>query len=170
MTEGAQNADFRRKPPLLLEIQACGGRRKPQIFAGNCRKPQIGLRHLRCVTFSLALLYRALRLRFGYGFESGDANGPRNVKTETLRNKAPSILPLLLVDSQESVLKAPPRQQFHAAIHVTPKRCDSCAQGALGRQTVSRRNFCNSESLAKQPSNYNQGFQDLPSASFSSNR
>ena len=71
MTERAQNADLRRKPqiftdsPLLLEIQACGGRRKPQktadfrrkpkIFAENRRKPQIGLRHLRCVTFSSAL-------------------------------------------------------------------------------------------------------------------
>ena len=71
MTENAQNADFRRKPlifadsPLLLEIQAFGGRRKPQktadfrrkpqIFAENRRKPQIGLCHLRCVTFSSAL-------------------------------------------------------------------------------------------------------------------
>ena len=72
MTEKAQNADLRRKPqifadsPLLLEIQAFGGRRKPQIFADfrrkpkifaeNRRKPQIGLRHLRCVTSSSALL------------------------------------------------------------------------------------------------------------------
>ena len=71
MTEKAQNTDFCRKPqsfadsPLLLEIQAFGGRRKPQktadfrrkpkIFAENRRKPQIGLRHLRCVTFSSAL-------------------------------------------------------------------------------------------------------------------
>ena len=71
MTETAQNADFRRKPlifadsPLLLEIPALGGRRKPQktadsrrkpkIFAENRRKPQIGLCHLRCVTFSSAL-------------------------------------------------------------------------------------------------------------------
>ena len=30
-------------------------RRKPKIFAENRRKPQFGLRHLRCVTFSLAL-------------------------------------------------------------------------------------------------------------------
>ena len=74
MTERAQNADFRRKPqifansPLHLEIQALnfGGCRKPQktadfhrkpkIFAENCRKPQTGLCHLRCVTLSLALL------------------------------------------------------------------------------------------------------------------
>ena len=74
MTEKAQNADFRRKPqifadsPLLLEFPAFGGRRKPQktadfrrkpqIFAENRRKPQIGLRHLRCVTFSSALIER----------------------------------------------------------------------------------------------------------------
>ena len=61
MTEKAQNAEFRRKPqifadsPLLLEIVAFGGCRKPQIFAENRRKPQIGLRHLRSVTFSSAL-------------------------------------------------------------------------------------------------------------------
>ena len=71
MTERAQNADLRRKPqifadsPLLLEIPAFGGhrkpqktadfRRKPKIFAENRRKPQIGLRHLRSVTFSSAL-------------------------------------------------------------------------------------------------------------------
>ena len=71
MTESTKNADFRRKPqifadsPLLLEIPAFGGRRfsqktadfrrKPQIFAENRRKPQIGHRHLRCVTFSSAL-------------------------------------------------------------------------------------------------------------------
>ena len=71
MTENAQNADFHRKPQifadsaLLLEIPAFGGRRKPQktadfrrkpkIFAENRRKPQIRLRHLRCVTFSSAL-------------------------------------------------------------------------------------------------------------------
>ena len=43
VTERAQNTDFCRKrqifadAPLLLEIQAFGGRRKPQIFAGNRR-------------------------------------------------------------------------------------------------------------------------------------
>ena len=84
MTENGQNADFRRKPqifadsPLLLEIQAFGGRRKPQkttdfgrkpkIFAGNLRKPQIGLCHLRCVTFSSALL----------GFEERNLGCPGN--------------------------------------------------------------------------------------------
>ena len=71
MTARTKNADFRRKPqifadsPFLLEISAFGGRRKPQktadfrrkhkIFAENRRKPQIGLHHLRSVTFSSAL-------------------------------------------------------------------------------------------------------------------
>ena len=62
MAERAQDAAFHRKPqtfadsPLLLEISAYGGRRKPQkttdfhrkprIFAENRRKLQIGFRHL----------------------------------------------------------------------------------------------------------------------------
>ena len=49
--------------------------------------------------------------------------------------------PLLLVGSKELVLKVPKRGQFHVAIRVTRKRCDSCAQVALGTRTVSRRNF-----------------------------
>ena len=46
MTERAQNADFRRKPqifadsPLLLEIQAFGGRRFSQKTEDFRRKPQ----------------------------------------------------------------------------------------------------------------------------------
>ena len=46
MTEKAQNADFRRKPlnfadsPLLLEIEAFGGRRKPQKTEDFRRKPE----------------------------------------------------------------------------------------------------------------------------------
>ena len=46
VTERAQNADFRRKPqifadsPLLLEIQAFGGRMKPQKTADFRRKQQ----------------------------------------------------------------------------------------------------------------------------------
>ena len=46
MTEKAQNADFRRKTAdfrrftLLLEIQAFGGRRKPQKTEDFRRKPQ----------------------------------------------------------------------------------------------------------------------------------
>ena len=80
MTERAHNADICRKPqifadsPLLLEIPAPGGRRKPRktadcrrkpkIFAENCRKLQIGLRHLRCVTFSSALFSKIRLNRF----------------------------------------------------------------------------------------------------------
>ena len=70
MTERAQNADFR----LVLEIPAFGVRRKPQktadfrrkpqIFTENRSKPQIGFRHLRYVTFSLALIFAELKLNF----------------------------------------------------------------------------------------------------------
>ena len=66
MTENAQNADFRRKPqifadsPLLLGIQAFGGRRKPQIFAGNRRFSQktAGNRRLGSVTLGPSPLVR----------------------------------------------------------------------------------------------------------------
>ena len=91
---------------------------------------------------NLVALYRAMRLRFGYGFESCDANGPRNVKNTYLAKHRPVFLPpLLLVGSKDLVLKVPKRGQFHAAIRVTRKRCDSCAQVALGTRKVSRRNF-----------------------------
>ena len=74
-------------------------------------------------------LYRAIRLRFGHGFESRDAKGPRNVKITNPAKQRPTFSPLLPVGSQESVLKVPKRRQFHAAIRVTTKRCDSYAQG-----------------------------------------
>ena len=87
-------------------------------------------------------LYGAMRLRFGYGFESCDANGPRNVKNTNIAKHRPVFLPpLLLVGSKELVLKVPKRGQFHTAIRVTRKGCDSCAQVALRTWTVSRRNF-----------------------------
>ena len=90
----------------------------------------------------LVALYRAMRLRCGYGFESCDANGPRNVKNTNIAKHRPIFLPpLLLVGSKELVLKVPIRGQFHTAIRVTRKRCDSCAQAAQGTRTVSRRNF-----------------------------
>ena len=69
---------------------------------------------------SLVALYHAMRLRFGYGFESCDANGPRNVKNTNPAKHRPVLLPtLLLVGSKELVLKVPKRGQFHAAICVT---------------------------------------------------
>ena len=69
---------------------------------------------------SLVALYRAMRLRFGYGFESCDANGPRNGKNTNLAKHRPVFLPLLfLVASKELVLKVPKRGQFHAAIRLT---------------------------------------------------
>ena len=76
---------------------------------------------------TLVALYRAMRLRFGYGFESCDANGPQNVKNTNIAKHRPIFLPpLLLVGSKELVLKVPKRWQFHAAIRVIRKRCDSC--------------------------------------------
>ena len=72
----------------------------------------------------LVALYRAMQLRFGYGFESCDANGPRNVKNTNIAKHRPSFLPpLLLVGSKELVLKVPKRGQFHSAIRVTRKCC-----------------------------------------------
>ena len=68
----------------------------------------------------LVALYRAIWLRFGCGFESCDANGPRNVKNINLAKHRPVFLPpLLLVGSKESVLKMPKRGQFHVAFRVT---------------------------------------------------
>ena len=96
---------------------------------------------------SLVALHRAMRLRFGYRFESCDANGPRNVKNTNIAKHKPIFFPpLLLVGNKELVLKMPKRGQFYS---VTRKRCDSCAQVALGTRTVSRRNFWDAESLAK---------------------
>ena len=73
VTERAQNADFCRKPqifadsPLLLEIPAfwraqetAENRRFSQKTEDSRRKPQIGLRHLRSVTFSSALVLYCL--------------------------------------------------------------------------------------------------------------
>ena len=57
-----KTAEFHRFT-LLLEIQAFGGRRRLQKTADFRRKPQIGLRHLRSVTFSSALNYFRIRFR-----------------------------------------------------------------------------------------------------------
>ena len=84
---------------------------------------------------TLVAPHRTIRLRFGYGFASCDANGPRNVKNQNLANQKPVFLsPLRPFGSQASVLKVPKRGKFRAAIRVTPKRCDSCAQ-VLYRET-----------------------------------
>ena len=77
---------------------------------------------------TVVALYRVMRLRFGYGFESCDANGPRNVQNINIAKHRPILLPpLFLVGSKDLVLKVPKRGQFHAAIRVTRKRCDSGA-------------------------------------------
>ena len=71
-------------------------------------------------------------------------------KPEPCETKPCFLFPHFLpVCSQTSVLKVPKRGKFHAAIRVTPKRCDSCAQGAPGRRTASRRNFCDAVSLVR---------------------
>ena len=66
------------------------------------------------------------------------------------------FFPPLPVGSQELVFKVPKRGHFHAAIRVTPKRCDSCVQGALtlGKRAVSRRDFCDAESLVTRCGNF----------------
>ena len=74
-------------------------------------------RHL--IRVSLVALYRAMRLRFGYGFEPCDGNGSRNVKNTNLAKHRPVFLPpLLLVGGKELVLKVPKEGQFHAASRV----------------------------------------------------
>ena len=62
-----------------------------------------------------------MRLRFGDGFESCDANGPRNLKNTNPAKHTPVFLPLLLLvtSSKALVLKVPKRGQFHAANRVT---------------------------------------------------
>ena len=71
MTESTQNADFRRKPqifadsPLLLEIPAFGGRRKPQKTADSRKEPKIFAENLREsfeVTFNVAGYFDFARL------------------------------------------------------------------------------------------------------------
>ena len=58
-----RTADFRRFAPspgnssIWRAQETADLRGKPKTFAENRKKPQIGLRHLRCVTFSSALNY-----------------------------------------------------------------------------------------------------------------
>ena len=53
------------------------------------------------------------------------------------------LFPPRLAGSQELVLKVPNQGQFHTAIRVTPRRCDSCVHGGLRKPTVSWRNLQN---------------------------
>ena len=69
------------------------------------------------LVLNLVALCRAIRLRFGCGFELCDANGLRDVKnTNAAKHRPVFDPPRLLVGSKESVVKA---GQFHAAIRVT---------------------------------------------------
>ena len=91
---------------------------------------------------TLVALHRAIRLWCGYGFESCNANGPRNVKTHKPCETKTFFWLTLPDDGKESVWKVPKRGQFHAAIRVTISHCDSCTQRAPGRQMVPlRRNM-----------------------------
>ena len=62
MTDRTQNADSRRKmqifadSPLQIKFSWKFKHFGARIFAENRREPQIGLRHLRSVTFSSALI------------------------------------------------------------------------------------------------------------------
>ena len=62
VTERAQNADFRHRKPLIFRSPGNSSTWRAQETAENrrfreiCRKPQIGVRHLRSVTVSSALL------------------------------------------------------------------------------------------------------------------
>ena len=80
----------------------------------------------------------------------GEGQGEKGGKEGSAKRQAPRPCQTKAL-SPRSVLKVPKRGQFHAAIRVTPKRCDSCVhwQVTLGKRTVSRRNLCNAEWLAK---------------------
>ena len=81
------------------------------------------------INCNLSGIDRAIRVRCGYGFETCDANIPRSVKSTNLaKHRASFFLAILPVGSQELVLKVPKRGQFHAAIRMTRKCCDSYAQ------------------------------------------
>ena len=109
---------------------------KPQIAPLASKTPSTGtltVQHLtsstsRTLTTSDGLLWVASlsgivlceSAAIGYGFESRDANGPRNMKNINLaKHRLVFLPPLLLVGSKESVLNVPQRGQFHAAIRVT---------------------------------------------------
>ena len=75
---------------------------------------------------SLVALYCTVRLRFGYGFGSRYANGPRNVENTNSAKQRPFLNPpLLTLGSQQPVLKVPKRGQSHAAIRATTKRFEN---------------------------------------------
>ena len=65
-----------------------------QLFSATKKKGKIWL-----PMGSLVAVYCAMRLRFGYGFESCDANGPRNVKNTNLAKHRPIFFSLLVVRS-----------------------------------------------------------------------
>ena len=78
-----------------------------------------------CLQLSGIVSWDAAAIRIGYGFESCDANGPRNVKnTKPAKPKARIFPTLLPVCGQESVLKVPKQRQFIAAISCGTRETD----------------------------------------------
>ena len=88
------------------------------------------------------LWQRKTEKNFTSALLQGSCSGETSKTHANIAKRRPIFLPpLLLVGSKELVLKVPKRGQFHAAIRVSRRRCDSCAQVAPGTRTVSRRNF-----------------------------
>ena len=92
----------------------------PVSIACDLLRPNSAEKNARIIISSVAM-YRMMRLRFGYGFESCDANGPQNVKNLRPCEKElkPVFSTLLPVGSQKIGSNAYKRGQFHAAIRAT---------------------------------------------------
>ena len=88
------------------------------------------------VQLRLVVLYRTMRLRFGYWFKSCDASGPRNAQKTNTAKERPCFFAhfSLLVVRNESCLK---EGNFLLRFMWQRKAAISCAQGALLRQTLS---------------------------------
>ena len=77
-----------------------------------------------------------------------DEQPAKRLKHKPCEPKARSLSSTLLVGVRNRFWKCPNKGNFTLRF-VWTKRCDSCAQGALRRRTVSQRNLYNAESLAK---------------------
>ena len=111
-------------------------------------------------------------MRCGYGFESCDANCPRNVKNTNIAKHRPIFLPpLLLVSSKELVLKVPKRGQFDSCDKKTLRFvCPSCTRDTDGIAAKLLRCGIASEALRRNmqlsPKPVLKLFSDLCSCSF----
>ena len=82
----ASPSNSHRKPLLVASTTPM----LPPIGGCDCHHGSQKWRHFIGV---LVALYRAIRLRVGYGFESRDANGLRNVKTANLAKQRLAFSP-----------------------------------------------------------------------------